>query len=476
MVLSVASKESGGVNEEASDKMTAAKEIDGNEDDLVKTASAKLTLRQSDNSWESGNQSLRASDSIASCSSAYDLARKPFFGFSSTTTTSFVRNAPTLHRIQRYAPSVTFGEPNLDDVEVGFLRTVSLTGIPIAKSEEIQLDCVDRRLDTQARHGAVMQIHRGMWRGQKAAFKYIRRGWFPDESERNDRSRERAYRQDLHDLSFELQILSKRSLRMHPNITQLLAVCFDTASHSSQSLDAFAEPGLILELAYEKYPDLGSIFDVRNSQEHSSRLHYNTCASFIADVADGIQVLHDHDLVHADLKPGNILLFPNSSSRCGITAKITDFGFAGMVNYTQSGVRAPLPEGRPRGGTPEWNAPECLQNGDPFLPYTSRSLDFPQYKPLRDIYSFGLLTAYIALDGRSPKHYVQNLADVKLSGRMLDAVVLEIERHWPTELTFDRSIKSSAIMVARKTLALAPTERVQSLRSLEVRRMLFDDL
>ncbi|KAI9770784.1 MAG: hypothetical protein M1840_003034 [Geoglossum simile] len=232
--------------------------------------------------------------------------------------------------------------------------------------------------------------------------------------------------------------------------------------------------GLIVELAHEQFPDLSSLLDPKSHPERPARLPYETAASLIADIADGIQILHDHDLVHADLKPRNILLFPNSASRCGLTAKIDDFGFAGMTTYTYDGRRAPLADGRPRGGTPEWNAPECLKNSDP---HTSYSLDHPQYKPSRDVYSFGLLTAYIALDGQSPNQYVDNLADVKLKGKMQDAAVARIEQYYKgDEAAQERSLQSAAVAITRSTLLLDPQTRAESLRALKIRNLLFNDL
>ncbi|KAH0541599.1 hypothetical protein FGG08_003947 [Glutinoglossum americanum] len=91
--------------------------------------------------------------------------------------------------------------------------------------------------------------------------KYIRWGRFPDGSEQDDKAPAYAYKQDMIDLNFELRIISKPSLCKHPNITQLLAVCFGAPSEKSERLRGFAEPGLIVELAHERFPDLASFFD-----------------------------------------------------------------------------------------------------------------------------------------------------------------------------------------------------------------------
>jgi Protein kinase domain len=452
-------------------KVEEAKEGVG--EGMPKTVTVEPALKPCEQISISHKGSTQVITSMSPLSSGYIPARQPYLGSSSTSTSRPGRESPAIPRRQRHFPAI-ITDMNLDNVEIIFLRTVARARIPIAVPEDIRLDCVDRSFDTLSRHGATMQVHKGTWKGRKAAIKYIRRGWFPDEPEQDDKALARAYRQDMYDLDFELQILSKPSLREHPNITQLLAVCFDAPSEKSERFRAFPGPGLILELAQEQYPDLASFFDDNNHPERPHRLPYETSASLIADIADGVQVLHDHSLVHADLKPRNILLFPNDASRCGLTAKICDFGFAGMVTYTGEGERRPSLDGLPRGGTPEWNAPEFLKSGDPFNTHTF-SPDHPEFEPSRDIYSFGLLTVYIALDGQSPKQYVQNLADVKHSGKMLEAATFQIEHHYPDEIAQDMSLKSAAIGIARETLILEPQARAKSLRSLEIRKMLFND-
>jgi serine/threonine protein kinase len=270
----------------------------------------------------------------------------------------------------------------------------------------------------------------------------------------------------MFDLNFELQLMSKPSLCEHRNITKLLAVCFDKASEgTNESPDSIVHPGLIVELAHEQYPDLRQFFDIGCYSDRTKRLPFQTSANFIADIADGITALHDHDIVHADLKPNNILLFPDTHSPSGLVAKIADFGFVGMTVYTNSGKRAGLPDARPRGGTAEWSAPECLEDPDAWI--SSGSLEHPQYEACSDIYSFGLLSCYIALDGQSPGQYVPNLSKAKLSGTMRDIVVTRLEEHY-CQNSFDgeKSFKESAMYIAQQTLNLDWKDRIKSLRSI----------
>jgi serine/threonine protein kinase len=277
------------------------------------------------------------------------------------------------------------------------------------------------------------------------------------------------------DLNFEIQIMSKPSLKRQPNITQLLAVTFQgSGEDDDDDPDSIpAQPGLVVELAHEQFPDLGHFFDSAYNPDRPTRLPFETSVTFISGIAKGVEALHLHDLVHADLKPGNILIFPSSSSPCGLVTKIADFGFAGMVVYTGTGQRAPLPDGRPRGATLEWNAPECLTNADP---WTSeywdgrvQSLDHAQYNAARDIYSFGLLACYVALDGLTPKQMAPNLHDAKLSGELADAAVSCLQAHYESGPGSEpaKSIGEAAQNIARMTLCLKPDTRIQSLSMIE---------
>lgn len=349
--------------------------------------------------------------------------------------------------------------PDQDHLELQFLRVVGKNKVPITVLDDIQLDCLDPKIDNAAQPSATMEVHRGCWKGQRVAVKYIRRSYAG-----------KAYRRAMNDMNFELQLMSKSSLREHRNIPKLLAVCFDqetedTNEETNESTTTVVHPGLVVELAHEQFPDLGQFFDRGCHPNLSTILPFGTSAKFIADIADGITVLHDHDIVHADLKPQNILLFPDSHSPGDLVAKIADFGFVGMTTYTGSGQRAGLPDARPRGGTAEWSAPECLDNPDPWV--SSGSLEHPQYEFCSDIYSFGLLSCYIALDGQPPAQYVSNLSKAKLSGTMLNIAVARLREHYSQRsLDGSESLEQSAVYIAQQTLNLDWKDRIESLRSI----------
>ena len=74
--------------------------------------------------------------------------------------------------------------------------------------------------------------------------------------------------------------------------------------------------------------------------------------NFILQIAQGIQALHNKNILHRDLKPGNVMI----NSGVG-TLKILDFGIA--IN-TVSGSQAIPPAGTPLYMAPEQMAGELL--------------------------------------------------------------------------------------------------------------------
>jgi serine/threonine protein kinase len=113
--------------------------------------------------------------------------------------------------------------------------------------------------------------------------------------------------------------------------------------------------------------------------------HPDKAAQIVSDVADGLEALHKHDIVHSDLKPGNILLFRDPLDTKKLVAKLTDFG----------GVSSKQNNRGPKGYTKRWAAPECFRD----------SLEAPTEKefdsgPGRDVFSFGLVATYVALEGQ----------------------------------------------------------------------------
>ncbi|RAH67303.1 ankyrin repeat and protein kinase domain-containing protein [Aspergillus aculeatinus CBS 121060] len=169
----------------------------------------------------------------------------------------------------------------------------------------------------------------------------------------------------LHDFYLEIMSLTTSSLSVHPNIVKLLAWSKGDSFHWP--------PLLVMELAEW---DLNTFL---TEQPPTLEEAYRICC----DVAAGLDALHEIGLVHGDIKPANILIFPSGH---GPVAKLADFALStDEVEFAKSGICL--------GGTPGWQAPEVEEG---------RVLTIKELVPT-DSYSFGLLAwSILFLSGRIP--------------------------------------------------------------------------
>ncbi|MCU1474017.1 serine/threonine-protein kinase [Amnibacterium sp.] len=93
----------------------------------------------------------------------------------------------------------------------------------------------------------------------------------------------------------------------------------------------------------------------------------------VADVASALELLHSKGVVHRDVKPGNILVSAGAGQHgmSGVTAKLTDFGIAQMVD----GAALTAPDSIL--GTAAYLSPEQVRG--------------TRLRPASDIYSLGLV-------------------------------------------------------------------------------------
>ncbi|XP_042000684.1 serine/threonine-protein kinase ATG1c-like isoform X1 [Salvia splendens] len=110
--------------------------------------------------------------------------------------------------------------------------------------------------------------------------------------------------------------------------------------------DMIEEPGKIyIVLEYCKGGDLSMYI-----QQRQGKVSEATAKHFMQQLAEGLKILRDNNLIHRDLKPQNLLLSTNGDNS---TLKIADFGFARSL--------------QPRGlaetlcGSPLYMAPEIMQ-------------------------------------------------------------------------------------------------------------------
>ncbi|CAN5800633.1 hypothetical protein BH18ACI4_BH18ACI4_22010 [soil metagenome] len=113
--------------------------------------------------------------------------------------------------------------------------------------------------------------------------------------------------------------------------------------------------------------------------------------ALLRQIVAGIEAAHDEGVLHRDLKPANIFIMQQRRKSASATddgfVKVGDFGLAKIVHSDRSETQSG-PESRGIIGTPEYMAPEQMQEG---VRLDARA----------DIYALGTI-AYHMLGGRSP--------------------------------------------------------------------------
>lgn len=104
------------------------------------------------------------------------------------------------------------------------------------------------------------------------------------------------------------------------------------------------------------------------------RLEWPQTVLVAAAIARGLEAAHNHDLVHQDIKPGNVLLGKDHS------IKVTDFGISQLITRSHPNPEVVC-------GTPGYIAPESLEGEG--------------YSPQSDLFALGVLM-HEALTGEHP--------------------------------------------------------------------------
>ncbi|KAI0886549.1 ankyrin [Annulohypoxylon maeteangense] len=166
----------------------------------------------------------------------------------------------------------------------------------------------------------------------------------------------------------EFHALLHPALLKHPNIIDFLGLAWGT-NH--------ADPLHRLPVLVVEYGDRGTLADV---QLRGPSLTNDSKLDICLGIARGLKVLHDNGIIHGDVKPDNIVMCSRNDG--SLVPKLADFGFA-MIESTEA------PEVM-IGSTRTWRAPEV-----------SSSIPVAKLR-LTDVYSFGLVTWSLAIDGKDP--------------------------------------------------------------------------
>ena len=205
-------------------------------------------------------------------------------------------------------------------------------------------------------------------------------------------------------------------MKRHPNIVEIFAVSWNLQNDSIY-------PILVMELACEEHRTMAELL--------SNPTPLETRLELARDVLEGLSALHGLSVVYGDIKPENTLIF-KSISKVGITAKLSDFGFCKPSQHSSWEA----------GGTPYWNAPECLF-GAP------ENIKTHAYSNGRDIYTFGLLSVYLLTENKPFSDMdITTISELKLSNQVSTMMssrwkVVEIDSGKFSE----RQLKSGSLFV-----------------------------
>ncbi|XP_016295676.1 probable serine/threonine-protein kinase ireA isoform X2 [Sinocyclocheilus anshuiensis] len=146
----------------------------------------------------------------------------------------------------------------------------------------------------------------------------------------------------------------------------------------------------------------------------------------VKEILLGLQVLHCADVIHRDIKPGNVLI------DSGKNARLADFGLSRKLEVGRSTVHTA------RAGTQGWEATEILNQDT-------------GYKKTSDIQVAGMLVYYILSDGKHPfgdeKYREENIKKGQYSLEDLQDIVAKDLIEWminkePAErLTIDEVLR-----------------------------------
>jgi serine/threonine kinase 3 len=134
-----------------------------------------------------------------------------------------------------------------------------------------------------------------------------------------------------------------------------------------------------------EFCDGGSALDIIQMAERN--FTEDQAAAVLADMLKGLVYLHEHRVLHRDLKAANVLL-----TKDGI-AKLADFGVSAKLAYTMQRRGTVV-------GSPYWMAPEVINVND--------EDEEEGYDLMADIWSLGI-TAIELVQGEPPLFHIQQL-------------------------------------------------------------------
>ncbi|KAJ4107868.1 hypothetical protein NW760_008714 [Fusarium oxysporum] len=247
-----------------------------------------------------------------------------------------------------------------------FAQQLHTTGLPICEAADLE----DLNDGAAIGSGTTMTVFKCLWKSKNkaVAVKRVNLGIALGQSQHEAHSQK--YSGLLKSLLREMRVMNHPWCKAHPNFVELLGISWDAVT-SDGGISSY-RPAMIVELADPTTPQLRDL--VKSSRYPLDLKDQRMMFDLLTDVAEGVTMLHAMKIVHGDLKPDNILLFRTKDR---LVAKLSDFGFCSPFTDIEYKI----------GGTPYWNAPECMPDAPEELRAFRKTIT-------RDLYSFGLVMAY----------------------------------------------------------------------------------
>lgn len=196
----------------------------------------------------------------------------------------------------------------------------------------------------------------------------------------------------------EIRVRAHKPLRMHTNIVSLRGIAWDFEDE-----DRLKPRPLLLE----EYAPEGSLSTFW-SKKNLTRMPFKNKCSLVLDIANGLSALHACGVVHGDVKPENVLIFPRAGFDDEFTAKLTDFGHSVFKFEGRDDLPA---------FTLAYSAPEATRQHLSFQDLTQT-----------DVYSYGLVALSLFLGRNSCHDFGNQLKTYKEHDTMYAEAVKLIER------------------------------------------------
>lgn len=159
----------------------------------------------------------------------------------------------------------------------------------------------------------------------------------------------------LEELVKELRLLGRFR---HPHVISFLGICFDPFHASSSSSSSLSAVSMVME--YCPF-DLETLIHDRRHRHRWTRRKF---VGVVSGITCGMAFLHNHGVIHRDLKPQNLMLTDS------LKVKIVDFGVSRLYASRRKTMTGYV-------GTPAYMSPELIQ-GKP-------------YDGCADVFSFGII-------------------------------------------------------------------------------------